>query len=85
MRSHPGDAVAVGVRVAGQSRPGVQESSDVEDGEHEQVGVVEVEEVVEHPLAQPGVLRGGQTRVRETRVYRMDPSPPRDWTKKDQP
>ena len=58
MRAYPGDAVAVGVRIAGQPRPGVQQGSHVEDAEHEQVAVVEPQEVVEHPLAQPCALRG---------------------------
>jgi hypothetical protein len=39
----------------------VQDDSDVEDGEHEHVAVVEPGEVVEHVLAQPRVLHGGQT------------------------
>ena len=51
LRSHPGDAVTVGMRIARQSRPRVQQRGDVEDSEHEQVAVVEPGEVVEHPLA----------------------------------
>lgn len=54
--------MAVLVRVAGQAGPRMQDDGDVEDDEHEQVAVVEPEEVVEHLFAEPRVLQRATTK-----------------------